>query len=222
MADAVSTAVTTTLNKSINTESVGKNIVTGVVTGITKNTPTATKATTTFGKAVQSSLDSFWMIKSPSRKTMETGKYIVMGLAEGLKKFSGLVAHEGKGVGETALTALSSSMSSIPDLLAQDMDSFTITPVLDLSNVRSGMNDVNSIFGGMSGLDLTNTMRLLPKSSPTNQNGILADIRNGLLSMVNPEVDLTGKLTVEVVNDKGEIVGIAETAIRDLLRRESR
>jgi hypothetical protein len=84
------------------------------------------------------------------------------------------------------------------------------------------MNDVSSILGGASGLDLTNTMRLLPKAGPANQNGILADIRNGLLSMTNPELDLNGKLTVEVINDKGEIIGIAETAIRDLLRRESR
>ena len=148
--------------------------------------------------------------------------YIVMGMAEGIRQFAGLVSKESNSVGETALAAMGSSMSSIPDLLGNDLGAFTITPVLDLTNVRAGAADVNSLLGGMSGLDLSGTMDLLPKTTQTGQNGILAEIRNGLLSMVNPKVDLTGKMTVEVVNDKGEIVGIAETAIKDLLRRESR
>jgi hypothetical protein len=37
-----------------------------------------------------------------------------------------------------------------------------------------------------------------------------------------PPNELTGTITVEVRNDKGEIVGIAQKAVKDLLRRESR
>ena len=229
MANAVSTAVTTTLSTAVNqnkvssiAETTGSNYVTGLATGITKTAPALLRAANDVNTRVNSDTNSFWMTRSPSRRTMETGKFIVMGLAEGMKKTSSLVSTESKNVGKIAFAALSSSMSSISDLLGNDVDAFTIKPVLDLSNVRSGMNDVSSILGGASGLDLTNTMRLLPKAGPANQNGILADIRNGLLSMTNPELDLNGKLTVEVVNDKGEIIGIAETAIRDLLRRESR
>jgi hypothetical protein len=221
-AAAIGTAINTTLNNSINTESTGKNIVTGIATGIKNNTSTATKATTALGNKVYSDINSFWMIQSPSRKTMETGKFIVMGLADGMRKFAGLASAQGQSVGEKALDAMSVSMSSIPDLLGDDLGAFTITPVLDLSGIQAGAGDVNALLNGMSGLDLSSTMRLLPKTTQPNQNGILSEIRNGLLSMVNPQVDLTGKMTVEVVNDKGEIVGIAETAIKDLLRRESR
>ena len=84
------------------------------------------------------------------------------------------------------------------------------------------MQDVNSILRETSGLDLSSTMRLLPETTQPVQNGILNEIKNGLSSITNPEIDLNGKLTVEVRNDKGEIIGIAETAIKDLLRRESR
>ena len=216
------TAVTGPLKNGINMETTGKNIVAGLAAGITANTGLVTKATTDMNTASTKNIDSYWMINSPSRRTMETGMYIVMGMAEGIKQFAGLVSKESTGVGETALAAMGSSMSSIPDLLGTDLESFTITPVLDLTNVRNGITDVNSLMGGVPGLDLSGTMNLLPKTNQTGQNGILSEIRNGLLSIVNPQVDLTGKMTVEIVNDKGEIVGIAETAIKDLLRRESR
>ena len=153
---------------------------------------------------------------------MEIGKFIVLGMADGLKQFAGAVTNEGNHLGQSALDALSAPLDSIPDLLSHNAGDFKITPVLDLTDVDTGLNGLNSIINGKAGLDLTNTMRLLPPSTQTNQNGILSAIRDGLLSMANPEVDLSGKLTVEVVNDKGEIVGIAETAIKDLLRRESR
>lgn len=39
---------------------------------------------------------------------------------------------------------------------------------------------------------------------------------------MNNQTDLSGTLTVQVVNDKGEIIGIATKAIKDLLRKESR
>lgn len=216
------TAVSTTLSNSVKTESVGKNIVTGIATGITKNTTTAIKAATDLGKAVYGDMNSFWMIQSPSKKTAETGRFIVMGLAEGMRKFAGLVSNESMSVGEKALAAMSTSMNSIPDLLGDDINAFTITPVLDLSNVQSGMGNVNSILNGMNGLDLTSTMNLLPKTNQTNQNGILTQLRDGLLSMTNPQIDLTGKMTVEIRDDKGEIVGMAVKEVTDMLRRESR
>ena len=125
-------------------------------------------------------------------------------------------------MGRTVLDAMSASMTSVPDLMAQDLDVIRIRPVLDLSGVQTGMQDVNSILRETSGLDLSSTMRLLPETTQPVQNGILNEIKNGLSSITNPEIDLNGKLTVEVRNDKGEIIGIAETAIKDLLRRESR
>ena len=203
-------------------ETIGKNIVSGIASGIKKSTPTATKATYDLNDRIYSNTNTFWMIKSPSRKSMEIGKFIVLGMADGLKQFAGAVTNEGNHLGQSALDALSAPLDSIPDLLSNNVGDFKITPVLDLTDVDTGLNGLNSIINGKAGLDLTNTMRLLPQSNQTNQNGILSAIRDGLLSMTNPEVDLSGKLTVEVVNDKGEIVGIAETAIKDLLRRESR
>ena len=74
----------------------------------------------------------------------------------------------------------------------------------------------------MIGFGLDANMDLLPMTDMSNQNGILTQLKDALLSVTNQEVDLSGTLTVQVINDRGEIVDIAETAIKDILRRESR
>ena len=199
-----------------------RNVTNGLANGINNNTNTVKKAGQNIGNSVIRGANQILMIKSPSRKFMEIGKYSVEGLAEGLRRFSGLVYAEGRSIGRTALEAVSLSMESIPDMLNDDIDSFTITPVLDLSDVRSGVYDINSMFNKVPGLGLETTMSLLPSPDVANQNGIISQLKDALMTAANQEVDLTGTLTVQVVNDKGEIVDIAETAIKDILRRESR
>jgi hypothetical protein len=66
-------------------------------------------------------------------------------------------------------------------------------------------------------------MQLLPlKNGSSDDILLLNDIRDTLKTIGDKEVDLTGMLTIQVINDKGEIVSIAQTAIKDMLRRESR
>lgn len=220
--DSAAEAVTSSLRK-MDISSVGRDAVIGFSGGVLGAVGVAAKAgtglMTTFLGANRKTLDSH----SPSRKMEELGEFSVIGFVKGLKNLSNLVYAEGASVGRTALEAVSLSMDAIPDLLGPDMDSFTITPVLDLTNVKSGMYDVNSMLNSASGLDLSATMGLLPPGNTGNQNGmLLAELRDALLNITNQEVDLSGTLTVQVVNDRGEIIDIAETAIKDLLRRESR
>lgn len=206
----------------IKPDVLGKSIASGFANGARSNVGLMVGAGTFMTNTLLGVVKKNLGINSPSKEFMKFGKYSNEGLAEGLRRFSGLVYAEGKSMGQTALEAVSLSMNAIPDVLGDDVDMFTITPILDLTNVRSGMYDMNSMFNNASGLDLGGTMELLPTANATNQNGILTAIKESLLAVTNPEVDLSGVLTVQVVNDKGEIVSIAETAIKDILRRESR
>lgn len=206
----------------IKPDVLGKSIASGFANGARSNVGLMVGAGTFMTNTLIGVVKKNLGINSPSKEFMKFGQYSNEGLAEGLRRFSGLVYAEGKSMGQTALEAVSLSMNAIPDLLGSDVDTFTITPVLDLTNVKSGMYDMNSLFNSASGLDLGGTMELLPAAGGANQNGILNAIKDSLLAVTNPEVDLSGVLTVQVVNDKGEIVSIAETAIKDILRRESR
>lgn len=196
-----------------------KAVPEGMVNGINSGKPAVTKASTSLASTVFNTIKKGLKINSPSKVTTQLGMYAAQGFVEGLEKVSAYDASAN--LGQTALAAMNSSIS---DILNNDSEDLSITPVLDLTSVRSGMNDINSIFNSGSGLGLGFGMNanLLPINNTANQNGILTDIKNSLLSIRNQEVDLTGMLTIQVSNDKGEIVGIAETAIKDILRRESR
>lgn len=219
--DSVATAVRQSVSK-IKPETIGKSIVAGVSTGVKGNVGLMVGAGAFMANTLLGVTRKTLGINSPSKEFMEIGQQSDEGLAAGLRRFSGLVSSEGASVGRMALEAVSLSMNSIPDLLGDDVDAFTITPVLDLTNVRSGMYDIHSLFNSAPGLGLGADIDLLPTANVGNQNGILAELKDALLDIKNQEVDLSGVLTVQVVNDKGEIVDIAETAIKDILRRESR
>ena len=216
----VSAASTTVIGKVIAANKpLGTAAMTGIAQGVKAATPAPVSAT---GKAVQSMIDRVKKIAgihSPSKEMAKLGVFLMEGLAVGIKGSADSATEASATVGQTVLDTM---QASIANMLTDDTDDLSITPILDLSNIRSGMGNINSMFNSASGLDLGASIYLLPEGNTTNQNGILTDIKNSLVSIRNQEVDLTGMLTIQVSNDRGEIVGIAETAIKDILRRESR
>ena len=83
-------------------------------------------------------------VKSPSRITMKTGRFIAEGLSYGMKKRMPYVLNAMSDMGESAANSVTSAMSTVYDLLNSELDaSPRITPVLDLSNINNGVNDLN-------------------------------------------------------------------------------
>ena len=164
----ISASVDKSLNDKANTEHIGNNLVAGITSGINKATPSTLNAVEVLGQKLNNSMIGFWGIASPAKRTIETGMYIVMGLAKGLDKFSNVAIGSAEGIGVKAISALSSSMNTIPELFKDDVD-LTLTPIVDLSKVQNGIDEVNTMFGSVSGLDLSTTMGLLPTSvKPTS------------------------------------------------------
>ena len=157
---------------------------------------------------------------SPSKETIWIGENIGEGLVVGLRNLFSSVKNEGASIGQTALDSIAQFVKEIPELL-DDTNEFTIEPVFDLSNVSSGMN---SLLGIRPTLEATTTRQLIPISD--NQNGttlLLNDIRSILNELNNnQEMDLTGVLTIEMVNDRREVVKVVQTEVKDILRRASR
>ncbi len=157
---------------------------------------------------------------SPSKETIWIGENIGEGLVVGLRNLFSSVKNEGASIGQTALDSIAQFVKEIPELL-DDTNEFTIEPVFDLSNVSSGMS---SLLGIRPTLEATTTRQLIPISD--NQNGntlLLNDIRSILNELNNnQEMDLTGVLTIEMVNDRREVVKVVQTEVKDILRRASR
>lgn len=167
-AGIITDTVNASLNDKADTTTPGKNTGVGYAAGIKETTSLVATAATNLGRSALDSLNGFMEIASPSRKTMETGRYVSLGLAEGIRKFANVAALEARGAGVKALDAMTNSMNTIPELLGDDMGDIKITPVVDLSQIQSGVRDMNNMLSNASGLDLSATMGLLPTSTRTS------------------------------------------------------
>lgn len=77
-------------------------------------------------------------IKSPSKEFAKIGTFSAEGMAYGLKSASNSVVAATESVGDAALAALRASMSSVSDLISEEIDATpVIAPVLDLSNIQT-------------------------------------------------------------------------------------
>ena len=87
------------------------------------------------------------VINSPSEITTQYGLYLGQGLANGLINSKGTVATAAEGMTNSMLSSLNSVVSYVYDILSGALDyDMTIRPVLDLSNVRAGAQELNGMF----------------------------------------------------------------------------
>ena len=126
--------------------SAGKEIINGFVKGIKDKFEDAVKAASDLGNKILNSAKKVLGIASPSKEFIEIGRWSVLGMAKGLQKYSSIVGESAKEVGTNAMDAMRSTLSNIADAINGDMDlNPTITPVLDLSNVKSGSKELSGM-----------------------------------------------------------------------------
>ena len=145
----VETAMTTLKSYDMSgAEQVGKNFVQGFANGINNNLYLARDAGSAVGKkaldAAKKSIDSH----SPSKETYKLGTFFDQGFINGIKSLEDKIYSETYGVGDKARLGLGRAINGVSNLIAEGIDDeFTIRPVLDLSNVRSGAAAINGMFG---------------------------------------------------------------------------
>ena len=113
-------------------------------------------------------------IHSPSRVFKQYGKYIDLGLVNGIKTFSSKVYDTAKSVGSDTIDGMSSAISKISELINGDMDMQpTIRPVVDLSDVQTGVGAIAAMMptGGTIGISGGfNTVATMMNRSRQNGN----------------------------------------------------
>ena len=152
---------------------------------------------------------------SPSRVFIEIGKYIPQGLAKGIDQFSGIAEDAVGDLSSSVIDNFGDPMSIIAGILDGDMDfEPVIAPVMDMSNVYSGMGVINGMFGrrslGLATVNGTLNAEAIKLRDQRNQNSIYSDANvistiNGLREDVT---SLKGSMSgMKVVMDTGALVG---------------
>lgn len=170
----------------------GTYLGSGLVIGINSKQQSVYNAGFRLGqKAVQGEKDG-QKSHSPSKLTIQAGKWFGEGLVIGITSMGEKVYNAGHDIGELATQSVSQAISNVADIVANGLDSEpTIRPVVDLSDVTSGMDTLNSMWN--SGVTL-------------GAYGNLRDISNNMLRRQNGNSDVISainKLGKDIIGSSG-------------------
>ena len=96
-------------------------------------------------------MQNYLGIESPSKEFAKLGEFIDLGLINGIDNYSGLVVKSAEELGQDSIDGLKSVMSQISDAVSTEINSDpVIRPVLDLTDIQTGANALNSMMGGQT------------------------------------------------------------------------
>lgn len=197
----------------------GKYVVEGFVKGIGSMIGKVIDAGKNLGRSAYEAAKKALDINSPSKEFGSLGYYSAMGYIVMLKKMTGKVAEASANMGSNAIDSMSDAISGIVDIANTDINSQpVITPVIDLTNVKNG---TNQLYGMMSGLDSyningsVNTANSTARSIKKGQSSQNTDALNGVKSSTI-DGDMTPKqpAVIQLVLQNGR--AISEFIIDDI------
>ena len=196
-------------------ESAGKDLVKGFANGIKNNKSLASNAGTEIGKAALKAAKESIDAHSPSREAEKLGNFFGQGLVIGIDDYKTKTYNAGYAVAEYAKNGLSRAIAKVSDLVSNGMNSNpTIRPILDLSDVESGVGYLSSMFNNGPSLAVaTNLGAISYGMNGRNQNGTNDDV----VSAINK----LGKSLGNVGGDTYNINGVSyddESSLADAVK----
>ncbi len=194
----------------------GKNFVEGFAKGIIDNKELVTDPATEIGKYALEKAKKAIDSNSPSKETMKIGNYFTEGFAIGIGQYASEVGEAASNMGKYASEGLQNAISKVYDVMNLDGDMQpTIRPVLDLSDVESGVGTLSSM------LDIDKDMSL-----NASLNSISTSINRRLQNRGNDDVisaikDLSNSIsgnTGNVYNVNGVSYSDSDTEVTNAIR----
>ena len=175
---AVTGAEEKATGKTDTMESAGNDLGDGLVKGIDAKQTAVYWAGYRLGQQAVAGEKAGQQSNSPSKLTIQAGKWIGEGLVIGMGKMAGNVYNAGRDLGSAATNTISSAVSKVADLVNTDIDAQpTIRPVLDLSDVRSGVGTIGSLLSGTNSIGVqANIGAISSMMGSRSQNGVNTDV----------------------------------------------
>lgn len=196
-------------------KTVDKNYSKVMETEVKKAWDKVKKTTGDGAKSVLTKIRDAWGIKSPSREAIKIVGYLSKGMTIGFDKLD-------TSVSKSALSAAQNVITSISNVLDADMDVVpTITPVIDLSEIQNGTNNLNNMFDGVNGVislnnDLPNSMRSIQNDNAALW-GAVNDLRDTIKQMDNNSGNTIFNNDFKIENPDPKAVA---TEVSNILQRQ--
>ena len=216
---AVSSAVTSIRGYYSSFSSAGSYLGDGLVIGINSKQTSVWNAAYALGRAAVEGEKAGQASNSPSKLTIQAGKWLGEGLVIGIEKMGTKVYNAGHDLGDSAATSMSKSISKVSALIEGGMDTQpTIRPVLDLSDIQSGVGTINGMFDSRFSIGATaNVGSISTMMARRNQNGVNEEVVSAInklrkdISNIQPTVNNINGITYD---DGSNITDAVQTLIR--------
>ena len=170
-------------------------------------------------------------VESPSKVFRGIGRFVTLGLAEGIKDTVGVASSAADEAGVATILSMRETIKRVSLEAVDGIGNPRITPILDLSNVTEGVGLMNGLFDNTPAYELamatSGEARLATRTRMTAiyQNGSNYDDTNaiGAINSLNAEVStLKDAITgMQVVIDGRALVGQIATPMDKALGRKA-
>lgn len=196
----------------------GINLGRGLVLGMNAMQQSAYNSGYALGQAAVRGEKDGQKSHSPSKLTIQAGKWLGEGLIIGMNAMESKTYGAGKSMGETAFDSIRSALSGMNDIIDSDMDTTpTIRPVLDLTNVKATAGKLNGLFTDPAFTPLTNLRAIGNISARNNQNGNSDEVVraiNRLGKSLNNVGNTYNSINSVTYDNGSEISNAVETLVR--------
>lgn len=156
----------------------GGYLVDGFADGINAYTYKAEAEARAMAQAAARAAEAELGINSPSRVFRQIGEYTGEGFINALTEYASKSYSASAEMAKSAKQGLSDSISKIKDVIGSDIDAQpTIRPVLDLSDLKTGMGAVNGLFDSRESLGVVaNVGSINARMNRSIQNGTNSEV----------------------------------------------
>ena len=197
----------------------GKYAVKGFVSGLASMPGELWDAASSLGTSALEAAKKALKEHSPSKAFHQIGAYGGEGLVNGLTSWASKVYDTSYAIGDKAVSTMSNAISGISDIVNADIDSQpVIRPVMDLTDIQNGSNQLYGMMDGMStyGIDgSVNSVNSIAKTISNRQ--LLGNTIDGDLAKsgtVNNQTSPKQPVTLQLMLQNGK--AIAEYIIDDV------
>ena len=195
-------------------ETVGTNCALGLAAGISAGTRFVVNAAESVMKRAISAAKAIADQHSPSKVFAEIGMNNDLGLALGMREYGYVVQAASEDVAQDAIDATGSMINRLSSLVTEDMDTTpTIRPVLDLSDISSGVSTMNGLFGYSQRYTPSMSYNMAQSAASSGYSGrpvpIKADSGSDIINGIRSEIrELRSTIeNMQLVTDTGALVG---------------
>ena len=133
-----------TLKDSFNSS--GYNLGLGLGNGLTSSGKVVKAVATAWANGILAAINKALRIESPSKKTMETAKYLTLGFTKGMNKYGSGAEKSLYWFGSSVIDESNDILAELSSALATDVDfDPVVRPVVDLSDVVSSSKRMNGL-----------------------------------------------------------------------------